>query len=112
MNMKSFLVSAAVCAAVLPAVTLAQPVDNSPKAIQIVSLEAGTRIAPSDGGAYAELGAAYWRAGRTADAVAAYRRVLALDNVMLETRTGDAVWSHAVARAMLARGLQTSDARN
>ncbi len=110
--MKSILGSVAFIAMMSSTAALAQPVDNSARAMNIATLEVATRIAPSDGGAYAELGAAYWRAGRTADAANAYRRVLALDNVMLETRTGDAVWSHTVARMMLARTVQTSDARN
>ncbi len=110
--MKTFLVSLACSAMLIPAATIAQPVDNSVGMVQIASLESLTRVAPSDGGAYAELASAYWRAGRTADAVMAYRRVLALDNVMLETRRGDSVWSHAAARQMLGLSVQTSDLRN
>jgi hypothetical protein len=110
--MKSFLVSAAFGMVLIPAAALAQPVDNSAGPIRIASLETVTRVAPSDGGAYAELASAYWHAGRTADAAVAYRRVLALDNVMLETRSGDAVWSHAIARQMLGQSVQTSDSHN
>ncbi len=110
--MRNLTVKAAFIAVVSATAALAHPVDNSAKSVNIAALEVGARVASADGGAYAELAAAYWRAGRTGDAAAAYRRVLALDNVMLETRTGDAVWSHAVARVMLARTVQTSDARN
>jgi cytochrome c-type biogenesis protein CcmH/NrfG len=78
----------------------AKPVDNY--ADQIASLTQLVSVSPRDGGVYAELAGAYVRAGRLTDAMTAYRRVLALDNVMLETRTGDAVWSHEVARKALA----------
>jgi DNA-binding SARP family transcriptional activator len=72
------------------------------------SAEALTRIAPKDGGAYIELAQAYLRADRTADAAAAYRRALTLDNEMMETKTGDAIWSRNVARAALVRFPQMS----
>lgn len=78
----------------------AGPVDNS--ADQIASLTHLVGVSPRDGGVYAELAGAYVRAGRLNDAMTAYRRVLALDNVMLETPSGDAVWSHEVARKALA----------
>lgn len=110
--MKSVFISAVCSMILIPVAAFSQPVDNSASLIRISSLESMTKVAPSDGGAYAELASAYWRAGRTADAVVAYRRVLALDNVMLETRSGDAFWSHAVARQMLDRSVQTSDLRN
>ena len=67
------------------------------------SAEALTRVLPKDGGAYIELAQAYVRADRPADAAAAYRRALSLDNSMMETRTGDSVWSHNIARAALVR---------
>jgi Flp pilus assembly protein TadD len=79
---------------------IAGPVDNSGD--QIAALTQFVSVSPRDGGAYAELAGAYARAGRMADAMTAYRRVLALDNVMLETRNGDAIWSHEVARKALA----------
>ena len=68
------------------------------------SVEASAQVDPRDGGAQIELANAYVRAGRTGEAAAVYRRALTLDNVMLETRTGDAIWSHQVARHMLASG--------
>jgi len=45
---------------------------------------------------------AYMQVGRYADAAAAYRRALATDNEMMETPSGDTIWSHDVARKMLA----------
>ncbi|WP_296616863.1 hypothetical protein [Sphingomonas sp.] len=72
------------------------------------SAEALTRVAPKDGGAYIELAQAYVRADRPADAAAAYRHALTLDNEMMETKTGDAVWSRNVARAALVRFPQMS----
>lgn len=84
-------------------VATAQPVDNS-----VNSLETAAKFSPYDGGAYAELASAYLRAGRTNDAVSAYRRVLKLDNVMLETRSGQSVWSHQVARRVLEQNAQAT----
>ena len=72
------------------------------------SAEAFTRVAPRDGGAYIELAQAYLRADRTADAAAAYRHAQVLDNEMMETKTGDAIWSRNVARAALVRFPQMS----
>ena len=72
------------------------------QAEEVRTLESVTRQTPYDGGAFVELAAAYVRAGRPADATLAYRHALALNNVMLETRTGDAIWSHEVARRALA----------
>lgn len=96
--MKKALVLTVICSFAVAAPVAAQPVDNF-----IYSLETAAKVSPSDGGASAELASAYYRAGRTSDAAAAYRRVLQLDNVMLETRSGDAIWSHKVARTMLER---------
>jgi Flp pilus assembly protein TadD len=72
------------------------------------SAEALTRVAPKDGGAYIELAQAYVRADRPADAAAAYRHALILDNEMMETKTGDSIWSRNVARAALVRFPQMS----
>jgi cytochrome c-type biogenesis protein CcmH/NrfG len=88
------------------AATLATPVLAAPKsdpAAMVSGKESVVRLSPGDGGAYIELAAAYQRAGRAADANNAFRQALALDNVMLETPTGDAIWSHEVARGALAR---------
>jgi predicted TPR repeat methyltransferase len=98
--MAKFMYFLGVLAAAIATPAVADSVDNF--STQAISLEQVVRVSPRDGGAYAELAGAYVRAGRVADAMSAYRQVLALDNVMLETRSGDAVWSHEVARQALA----------
>jgi Flp pilus assembly protein TadD len=69
----------------------------------VASFEQRASLAPRDGGAQIELAQAYLRDGRASDADQAYRRALALDNAMMETRSGDAIFSHQVARKALAR---------
>lgn len=94
----------------LSAPAVAAPLDNQPAAERaaaqdaraLQALETAARLSPDDGGARIELAYAYLRAGRVVDAANAYHRALALDNVMLETKTGDAIWSHQVARQALA----------
>ncbi len=71
-------------------------------AAEVRSAEALTRVSPNDGGAYIELAQAYARADRPVDAAAAYRRALVLDNEMMQTKSGDEVWSRNVARTALA----------
>jgi DNA-binding SARP family transcriptional activator len=95
--MRKILVIIAGFAALFGGVAQARPVDNS------ASIESLARVSSRDGGVHAELAAAYLREGRIDDARTAYRRVLELDNVMLETRRGDTVWSHQVARQALAQ---------
>jgi cytochrome c-type biogenesis protein CcmH/NrfG len=102
-------------AAPLAAVPAAAASDDGPITARVTardtdvrSAEALTRVSPKDGGAYIELAQAYVRADRPADAAAAYRRALTLDNEMMETKTGDAVWSRNVARAALVRFPQMS----
>ena len=88
------------------AATLGTPVlaaSTSSTAAAVKSAEAYARVSPDDGGTQIELAAAYQRAGRTADANTTFRRALTLENAMLETPTGDSVWSHQVARQALAR---------
>lgn len=58
--------------------------------------------AAADSGSYVELAQTYLRAGRTGDAVVAYRAALARDNEMMLTKNGDSVWSHTIARDALA----------
>ncbi|MGK3796912.1 hypothetical protein, partial [Enterococcus faecium] len=70
--------------------------------LDLRALETEARMSPDDGGTAIELASAYMRVGRYADAAAAYRHALAADNQMMETSTGDAIWSHDVARQMLA----------
>jgi cytochrome c-type biogenesis protein CcmH/NrfG len=91
------LLAAAAVAA--PATAFAQ----SAPATTLASYETRAQLAPRDGGTQIELAQAYLRAGRTADAAQAYRAALKLDNEMMETRTGDSIWSHQVATAALAR---------
>ena len=76
--------------------------------IAITSFETVARLSPSDGGAQIELAGAYARAGRVAEAKNALRRALTLDNMMLETSSGDAIWSHEVARRALSRDVVSS----
>lgn len=84
---------------------IAHPSDTARPAMQrasmLVGLEDVAQRNPADGGVLIELANAYTLAGRSGDAAVAYRRALTLDNVMLETRSGDAIWSHQVARHML-----------
>jgi cytochrome c-type biogenesis protein CcmH/NrfG len=69
----------------------------------LASYETRAQLAPRDGGTQIELAQAYLREHRTADANRAYQRALKLDNEMMETPTGDAIWSHQVATAALAK---------
>ncbi|MDF0486596.1 hypothetical protein PX554_00510 [Sphingomonas sp. H39-1-10] len=88
--------------ALLVAAPLSAPAVAAPAGSGSVStLEAVTLVNPNDGGTAIELAQAYLRADRPGEAMTAYRRALTLDNVMLETRFGDAVWSHTVARQAL-----------
>ena len=64
--------------------------------------ESRNQAALSDSGDYVELAQAYLRAGRVGDAVFAYRAALKQDKAMILTKTGDAVWSHEIARNALA----------
>ena len=93
----SLLVAAAVSA---PAA--AAPSDTD-RALAVQASEARASVNPRDGGAQIELAQAYVRAHRSADAARAYRQALKLDNEMMETRTGDSIWSHQVAKLALAR---------
>lgn len=91
------LAAAAVAA---PATAIAQ---TAPATATLASYETRAQVSPRDGGAQIELAQAYLAAGRTADASAAYNRALKLDNEMMETRTGNSVWSHQIATAALAK---------
>jgi hypothetical protein len=99
----------------LVAAPLAVPAAAAPKdtailqnAAEVRSLETYTSVAPRDGGAFIELAQAYMRDNRPDQAAVAYRRALALDNVMLVTSAGDSIWSHQVARLALAQVTQFS----
>lgn len=102
--MNKLIVLGLLVAAPLSAPAVAAPNGNQAPADTagaIQSMETYTRAAPNDGGAFIELASSYVRAGRMPDAFAAYRRALALDNVMLEMPNGDAIWSHEVAKRAL-----------
>lgn len=77
-----------------------------PTADAVRSTQAMAQLSPRDGGAQIELANALVRAGRADEAAKYYRRAMALDNVMLETRSGDAIWSHQVATHMLGNAPQ------
>lgn len=100
--MTNWIALALLVAAPLPVAAAAAPVNTS-AAVDIRALETASRMSPADGGAAIELASAYMQVGRYADAAAAYRRALATDNEMMETPSGDTIWSHDVARKMLAR---------
>ncbi|WP_232280273.1 hypothetical protein [Sphingomonas sp. PAMC 26605] len=98
MTMKFAIAILVAAAAVAPAA--ASPARNPAAAVH--SLEVESQMSPRDGGVAIELAGAYQRSGRIADANTALRRALTLDNTMLETPTGDAIWSHQVAKRALA----------
>ena len=70
----------------------------------VASAFARAQLNPRDGGAQIELAQAYLRAHCPAEAEHAYREALKLDNEMMETPTGDSIWSHQVATLALAHG--------
>jgi len=102
--MVKLIALALLVAAPLSAPAVAAPVPTS----SVATLEADTRINPADGGAAIELAQAYLRAERPGEAANAYRRALTLNNVMLETPTGDSVWSHQVAKHALSNATMLS----
>ncbi len=109
--MKRMIALSLLVLAPLSAPAAAAPMDSSAtaqNAVAVKTLEAAARLNPSDGGTCIELAYAYLRAGRPADATIAYHRALKLDNVMLETKTGDAIWSHQVAQYALSGEMQLS----
>ena len=97
---RKFALALSVVAALTASAAVASRQDP---AVAVRSLEAAAQLAPHDGGTAIELAAAYQRAGRMADANTTFRRALTLDNAMLETPTGDSVWSYQVARRALSR---------
>ena len=101
MTLKYAIAILVAAAAVAPAAAAA----SRDPAADVRSLEAVAKLSPNDGGVAIELAAAYRSAGRAADANTALRRALVLDNAMLETPTGDSVWSHQVARQALSHDI-------
>ena len=106
--MKMFVIALLV-AAPLPVMAAANPVDNSmtPSSATlgrtVAYFETASQRDPRDQEAWLNLAMAYRSMGRTAEAADAFRRVMALDNVVLQDRLGDDVWSHSLARTALAQ---------
>lgn len=105
MVMLSLLVAAPLAA--IPAAAASNDGATAKKAT-VVTLKNYTRVAPRDGGAYIELANALVRDNRPAEAAAAYRRALQLDNIMMVLPNGSAIWSHEIARIALSRVQQLS----
>ena len=68
----------------------------------VALLEPRVAVAPRDESALINLAVAYRRSGRAAEADALYRRVLTLDDVVLDAADGSAINAHEVARRALA----------
>lgn len=99
------IVLSLLAAAPLAAPAMAAP---GPQADMVRTLEIQAQVRSTDAGTQIELAQAYLRADRPADAERAYRRALALDNEMMVTPTGDSIWSHEVAKRMLARNISVA----
>jgi len=103
-------------AAPLTSLSAADPVDNyavramnnADYGAAIAKLEAHVKRAPSDETALLNLALAYRHVARAADADAAYRRVLKLDDVMLDAAGGGAISAHELARRGLAAAVVLS----
>jgi Flp pilus assembly protein TadD len=105
--MKKYIAIALLVATPLAQASAANPVDNYGADVIIkagkyqqaaVRLEARVAQVPKDETALLNLALAYRHIGREADAQTAFRRVLALEDVILDTTDGRAVSSHALAR--------------
>jgi tetratricopeptide (TPR) repeat protein len=96
-------------AASLPIAAVAVPVDNyavQPIAaarydVAMAKLEHMVREDALDETALLNLALVYRHKDRVSDAIKLYRRVLALDNFLLDTVDGKPRWAHDVARAGL-----------
>jgi len=107
--MFKYLVTPLLVVASLPVSAVADPVDNYAaqpiKAakfdIAMAKLERVVRADALDETALLNLALVYRHKGRSADAAKLYRRVLAHENVRLDTVEGKSVWAHDVARAGL-----------
>lgn len=117
MNKAFFLTIVAFPLVLAPmAASAGQPVDNygtadltSAKYDAVVAkLEPIALQNRSDESVLLNLAMAYRHTGRRAEAVALYRRVLALENAELETADGGTIMSHVIARRGLAQPLQLS----
>ena len=107
--MTKYMVLLGVIAVSVPALALAGPVDNyaaqpisaAKYDVAMVQLERIVREDALDETALLNLALVYRHKGRMADANKLYRRVLAHDNVLLDTVDGKPRWAHDVARAGL-----------
>ena len=107
--MTKYLVLLGMIGASAPALALAGPVDNyatlpisaAKYDVAMVQLERIVREDALDETALLNLALVYRHKGRMADATKLYRRVLAHDNVLLDTVDGKPRWAHDVARAGL-----------
>jgi tetratricopeptide (TPR) repeat protein len=107
--MIKYLVTPLLVAASLPFAAVAAPVDNyaaQPIAaakydVAMAKLERFVREDAFDETALLNLALVYRHKGRIADAARLYRRVLAQENVRLDTVNGQSAWAHDVARAGL-----------
>ncbi len=105
--MFKYLATPLLVAASLSGVAVANPVDKSSTSMKyertVSVFEQAVKRAPGDETAWLNLGMAYRELGRTADAHAAFAKVLVLENATLQDRFGNDVWSHQLARTALAK---------
>ena len=107
--MIKYLVICLLAAAPLPVLAAADPVDNyaandlskARYALAIKQLERDYARNPDDESILLNLALAYRHANRQTEAVALYRRVLAMKDYELDTVSGKPVWAHDVARRAL-----------
>ena len=107
--MTKYFVISLLVAESLPVMAVANPVDNyatkpisaAKYDVAMMQLERVVREDALDETALLNLALVYRHKGRTADAAKLYRRVLAHDNVLLDTVDGKPRWAHDVARAGL-----------
>ncbi len=117
MNKVIFSLIVAIPLAMTPSVAVAgQPVDNysanavmaAKYSVAITTLSGDLVRNPRDESALINLAIALRRTGRVAEAQTLYRRVLALEEVELDTVNGTAMSSHEVARRGLGLNTQLS----
>jgi len=107
--MRKYAVIPILVVASLPFAVVAAPVDNyatqpiwaAKYDVAMVKLERVVREDALDETALLNLALVYRHKGRVSDATKLYRRVLAHDNVLLDTTNGTPRWAHDVARAGL-----------
>ncbi len=107
--MIKYLIIPLLVAAPLSVAAAADPVDNyaahdigkARYALAITQLERDYARRPTDESILLNLALAYRHAGRQAEAVVLYRRVLAMQDYELDTVSGKPMWAHDVARRAL-----------